>query len=308
MFAAQTIAGEDSLLTTLLGFALLAVSVAVLAALHVRRWRRRGFPPSLRRLVHRTRTRRLSSPASPAMSGAHAPTAPEAANASPAESSPSPQTSPPTAGPTAPSHASPAAITGSASASSGATIAPRPTARRSEARYSRETLRPLAREVDHTRRLFVAEDRVGKMLAALPRERWFVERYVLIQGHRVPFLILGETGVFALWALAGRPQWQDPAFVNRVVTDIKSYLADYTGPVRAGICRAFAPAVEPRWWCRPGEPGAWVMGLNWVIPWLQHFGPDHGLSVKDVERFNALAGPHWDQPVARGVPAIPDID
>jgi hypothetical protein len=50
------------------------------------------------------------------------------------------------------------------------------------------------------------------------------------------------------------------------------------------------------------------MGLDWVIAWLEHFGPDHGLSVEDVERFNALAGPHWDRPVARGVPAIPDID
>jgi hypothetical protein len=50
------------------------------------------------------------------------------------------------------------------------------------------------------------------------------------------------------------------------------------------------------------------MGLDWVIPWLEHFGTDHGLGVKDVERFNALAGPHWDRPVARGVQGLPELD
>lgn len=300
MVAAQTIAGEDSLLTTLLGFALLAVSVAVLVALHVRRWRRRGFAPSVRRLVHRTRTRRLSSPASPSFAGAHAPAAPEAANASPPESSQSARSgiAPETAGPTGPSRSSP-----------GGVVAPAPpTARLGGARHSPETLEPLAQQVDHTRRLAVAEERVAKVLAALPRDRWLVERYVLIRGHRVPFLILGETGVFALWPLSGPPQWRDPAFVTEVATHVKNRLPGYAGPVRAGICRAFAPAVRPRWWCRPGEAGAWVMGLDWVIPWLENFGPDHGLSVKDVERFNALAGPHWERPVVRGVPGIPDVD
>jgi hypothetical protein len=37
MVAAQTVSGEDSLLTALLGFGLLALSIAVLVALHVLR-------------------------------------------------------------------------------------------------------------------------------------------------------------------------------------------------------------------------------------------------------------------------------
>ena len=167
------------------------------------------------------------------------------------------------------------------------------------ARQSPETLEPLARQVDHTRRLAVAEDRVGNVLGALARDRWLVERYALIRGRRVLFLILGETGVFALWALSSPAQGRDPAFVHEVASDAEDQLPGYGGPVRGGIRRAFAPAIKPRWWCRAGEPGAWVMGLAWVIPWLEHFGTDHGLSVEDVERFKTLSGPHWDGPPAR---------
>ena len=43
------------------------------------------------------------------------------------------------------------------------------------------------------------------------------------------------------------------------------------------------------------------MGLNWVIPWLLHFGPEHGLGVKDIERLRDLAGPRW----GRGVTDLP---
>ena len=46
------------------------------------------------------------------------------------------------------------------------------------------------------------------------------------------------------------------------------------------------------------EPGgAWVMELDWVIRWLEHFGPDHGLGATDVECLRAMAGPHWGRPV-----------
>jgi len=49
------------------------------------------------------------------------------------------------------------------------------------------------------------------------------------------------------------------------------------------------------------------MGLDWVIPWLDHFGSAHGLGVEDVERLNALAGPHWGRPIAPLPPGIPDL-
>ena len=45
------------------------------------------------------------------------------------------------------------------------------------------------------------------------------------------------------------------------------------------------------------EPGAWVVGLDWLIRWLEHFGPENGLGVKDLERLRELAGPRWGRPV-----------
>jgi hypothetical protein len=123
----------------------------------------------------------------------------------------------------------------------------------------------------------------------------------MFAGHRIPFLILGETGVFALWALGGQPRWSDIPAIGRMADEVKNVLPGYAGNVQTGICRSLAPDVEPRWWCRQGEPGTWVMGLNWVIPWLEHFGPERGLGVKDIARLRELAGPRW----GRGVTDLP---
>jgi hypothetical protein len=125
-----------------------------------------------------------------------------------------------------------------------------------------------------------------------------VERNVVFAAHPIPFLILGETGVFALWGAPGPLQWRDLPFYSEMAANIKGALPGYAGPVHAGICRAFEPEITPRWWCRSGEPdGAGVMGLDWVIRWLEHFGPEHGLGARDIERLRAMAGPHWERPV-----------
>jgi hypothetical protein len=152
-------------------------------------------------------------------------------------------------------------------------------------RCSPETLEPLAEHLDASHALAAAEARVAQTLAGLPSDRWLVERYALIAGHRIPFLLLGETGVFTVWALGGPPTWDELPVPAHVATHVERALPGYTGPLRVGICRALAPAgIEPRWWCRSGEPGAWVMGLDWLIRWIEHFGPHHGLGVKDLHR------------------------
>jgi hypothetical protein len=71
---------------------------------------------------------------------------------------------------------------------------------------SPEHLEPFGQEMNNARRLAASEARVAPVLGSLPADRWFVERYVLVAGHRVPFLILGNTGVFVLWAIPGLPQ------------------------------------------------------------------------------------------------------
>jgi hypothetical protein len=164
--------------------------------------------------------------------------------------------------------------------------------------------------LDGSRRLAVVEERLAPVVGALPPDRWLVERYVTFAGHRIPFLVLGETGVFALWAVGGQPRWSDIPAIGRMADEVKNALPGYTGNVQTGICRPLAPDVEPRWWCRQGEPGTWVMGLNWVIPWLEHFGPERGLGVKDIARLRDLAGPRWGRGVTDLPPSalVPDMD
>lgn len=178
------------------------------------------------------------------------------------------------------------------------------------ARLSPEQLEPLGQDLDNSRRLAASEAKVAPLLATLPADRWFVERYVLIGSHRVPFLLVGETGVFVLWAMAGPLQWRDLSFFDEIGRRVETALPGYTGTVQAGVCRVSEPGIEPRWWCRAGEPGAWIIGLSSLIPWLEHFGTEHGLGVKDLELLRALAGPRWGRPVT-DVPLsahVPTID
>ena len=165
------------------------------------------------------------------------------------------------------------------------------------ARLSPEQLEPLGQDLDNSRRLAASEARVAPVLHTLPADRWLVERNVLVVTHRVPYLILGETGVFVLWAMSGPLQWRDLSFFDEIARHVEQALPGYARTVQPGICRVSAPDIKPRWWCRPGEPGAWVMGLDWLIGWLEHFGPENGLGVKDLERLRELAGPRWGRPV-----------
>ena len=175
------------------------------------------------------------------------------------------------------------------------------------ARLSPETLEPLAQCLDAARLREIAEARVAKTLTALPRDRWNVERYVVIEGHRIPFVILGETGVFAVWALGWPPMWHELAFFSQTGAHVEKRLPGYTASVRTGVCRTLADhEIKPRWWCRSGEPGAWVMGVEWLIRWIEHFGPEHGIGVKDIERLRQLANPRRDSPSPRVPEAVPD--
>ena len=274
----------DRLPANLLGWGVLALLIAAAVALHMRRSRRRLGRPRGRRLLQPFR-RGIAAPPTTSVLGAT--DGPRSAAEPPAGVS--------------------LLVDGSrADAASSATA--RPPAL-THARYSRETFELLAQNVDQSRRLALTEARVQEILSTLPRDRWLVERYVLRAGHRVPFLILGETGVFTLWTLFGPPQWIDLPLVNSVAEDVKDRLRGYPGPVRAGMCRALEPAITPRWWYRAEtQAGCWVMGLNWVIPWLEHFDNHHGLGAKDIERFDTLAGPHWGRPTTAVPPGIPDLD
>ena len=180
----------------------------------------------------------------------------------------------------------------------------------SRAGYSPETLEPLAGFLKCAQRLAIAEARVAETLAALPSDRWYIERYVLMDGHRIPFVILGETGAFAVWALGGPPIWDELPFPSEMADRVQEKLPGYTGPVQVGLCRALGQTagIAPRWWCRPGEPGAWVMGREWLIRWIEHFGPEHAFAAGDIHRLRELADPRRDGPPTRVPDVVPDID
>lgn len=179
----------------------------------------------------------------------------------------------------------------------------------SGARYAPDTFALVAQHVDHTQRLAVAEARVERVLATLPTERWVIQRFALVAGHRIPFLALGEYGVFALWAIGWRPQWTDPAYVSNIAANLKGRLPTYPGPVNTALCGILQPDIEPRLWYRTGDGGgAWILGVDWLIPWMEHFGHQHGLGTDDIKRFRTISKPDWTRPVAPVPPGIPIIN
>jgi hypothetical protein len=153
----------------------------------------------------------------------------------------------------------------------------------------------------------VAEARVGEVLQRLPRERWLVERYVVVAGQRVPFVVLGETGVFLLWGLDQTPLWEDLPFVNRAADAVQALLPGYAGEMRVGLCRAFDPVV-PRWWyASRSSSGAWLLGVNWLERWLEHFGDTDGFADGDVAWTASRALPRWRARRPGSLPTTPNL-
>lgn len=174
-------------------------------------------------------------------------------------------------------------------------------------RYSPETLEPLGDVLEISHGAGVAEDRTASVLASLPSDRWLVQRYAVFSDYRVHFLIVGETGVFALWVVVSPPTWDQLPLASRVSPHVKQALPGYPGPVHAGYCRGLASTpVEPRWWSHAGGPGAWVMSPERIIPWLESFGTEHGLSLADLARLRDLAKPKH-RPPPRSPLAVPDL-
>ena len=227
---AAHIAGGHSTLDLLIGLAVLIwalAGAAVLAGWRTRfaRRRQRSQRPSLRGALG-ARVPRLQASAAGARDSAPTPTV-------------------------APSRGVPstAAAESSASTPTGAAApAETPVGVIVGARISPETLEPLGQRVDNSRRLAVARARLGEVLTALRGDRWFVERNVVFAAHPIPFLILGETGVFALWGDSSRSFVAGITYVELSVYGVgrsKTCIIAWTISVCAwvAVCvRAFAMA------------------------------------------------------------------
>jgi hypothetical protein len=167
------------------------------------------------------------------------------------------------------------------------------------------TLEPLCRYVDFRRRLGLAVSELERRLARLPADRWRIEPYPLTGERRNTLLVIGETGVFVISATYAPGHWDDVIAVHRLTAKIELLLPGYRGFVQPAICHPFS-VIRPRRWHRPDEHGewvgAWLLGGDSVIEWLEHFGPEHGLNVGDLACFDRLAKPNW---LTGAIPAPP---
>jgi hypothetical protein len=164
------------------------------------------------------------------------------------------------------------------------------------ARLSRQTLAPLARVLDASRRLCAAEDRVADELGTLADGYWLVERGVFVDGRRIPLLVMGATGVFLVCPSDGAWTLHDLVIMSGLADEVRLRLPDYEGRPHVAVCLAF-DAMRPREWFG-GEQlrgrGGWVLGADWLQRWIFAFGPEHGLRNGDIRRLDEASGPLWE--------------
>jgi hypothetical protein len=165
------------------------------------------------------------------------------------------------------------------------------------ARLRPGTLAPLARALDKGRRLGAAEARIASELAALPDGFWLVERNVGVDGRRIPFLVIGATGVFLICASDGAWTLDDLHVMSELGDQVGKRMPGYDGEPHAAVCLAF-DGMKPRTWFGGEElrgHGGWVLGVDWLHSWIFGFGPEHGLRNGDVRALNEASGPFWDR-------------
>jgi hypothetical protein len=203
------------------------------------------------------------------------------------------------------------AHSGSTAQATSGTQFERPRSRPSAAvRLAEGTLDPLCRYVDFRRRLELAAAELEHRLSALPTDHWRIEPYPLIGERRNTLMLIGVTGVFVISATYPPGSWDDVVAVNRLAGKIQMLLPGYAGNVQPAICHPFA-SLEPRVWYRADEHGAWVgawlIGGDSLLRWLEHFGREHGLGSGDLERFDALTAPNWLRAAIVAAPSWPPL-
>ena len=177
-------------------------------------------------------------------------------------------------------------------------------------RLAPETLEPLCRYVDFRRRLELATAELEHRLSVLPRDQWRIEPYPLTGERRNTLMVLGATGVFVISATYPPGSWDDVVAVNRLAGKVQTLLPGYVGQVQPAICHPFA-SLQPRIWYRADDHsnwvGAWLIGGNSLIQWLERFGSAQGLGAGDLERFDELAKPNWLRPAIPTAPTWPPV-
>jgi hypothetical protein len=178
-------------------------------------------------------------------------------------------------------------------------------------RLSTDTIAPLARTLERSRRLLVAEHRVRDVIRVLPEDAWLVEQHVLEDSHRIPFVVAGPTGVFVLCATDGPWTIGDLRTLTMLADRLQRRLPGWTGEIQVVMCLAF-DTTEIRLWAggSPETPyRAWLIGIDDLAQWLTAREPDRGPGLRpdDIRRLDHEALPRWDRHQTARLPKTPNF-
>ena len=126
-----------------------------------------------------------------------------------------------------------------------------------------------------------------------PNGFWLVERNVGVDGRRIPFLVIGATGVFLICASDGAWTLDDLHVMSELGDQVGKRMPGYDGEPHAAVCLAF-DEMKPRTWFGGEEVrghGGWVLGVDWLQRWIFGFGPEYGLRNGDVRALDEAVRP-----------------
>ena len=158
-----------------------------------------------------------------------------------------------------------------------------PTAPTAGRRVAPAAVDQLAGRLSHDRGRAAARASTERYLAYLDPADWLIERYVFIAGECVPHVVFGPTGAFLLAPGQG---WTHNTLrrLDAAAHTLAAEMAGYPDPVRAV---AVVPSGSPAEWRDEDGRGGWIVGEDWLVPWLQG-GTDHGFARGDIARLRAM--------------------
>jgi hypothetical protein len=151
--------------------------------------------------------------------------------------------------------------------------------------------------VDVNRRIAAAQVNTSDELDRIDGYRWHVEREMIFDGHRIPFVVFGPAGIFVVVGSDGAWKFADVAILNDAAQRIAAALPDHPVTVRAVIHLPF-DADEPRHWTDAAGNSAWVLGRGRLVAWMSD-STGEGFAAGDIAELIRRGGPRWERPGAR---------
>ena len=172
-----------------------------------------------------------------------------------------------------------------------------------------ETIAPFARTLERSRRLWVAEQRVSAALDVLPEDVWLVEKHVLEDERRIPFVLVGPSGVFVVCATDGAWTIGDLHALTALADRLQRQLPGWAGEIQVVMCLAFGRTEIRSWVGGQAESRCrgWVLGIDDLTQWLTAFESGQGGLLRgDIRRLDQTAFPRWERSGTARLPKTPN--